>query len=91
MAARTLDRTKSAPLWQQLQEELLTRLAAGEFTDQIATSSSPAPRTASGVTWRVGLINALQRRGGGLPRACGGNLGRALTTLERATSLKAAQ
>ena len=34
MAARTLDRTKSAPLWQQLQEELLTRLAAGEFADQ---------------------------------------------------------
>jgi GntR family transcriptional regulator len=34
MAARTLDRTKSAPLWQQLQKELLTRLAEGEFTDQ---------------------------------------------------------
>ena len=34
MAARTLDRVGSGPLWQQLQRELLVRLEAGEFTEQ---------------------------------------------------------
>ncbi|QRP49462.1 GntR family transcriptional regulator [Amycolatopsis sp. FDAARGOS 1241] len=34
MAPRTLSRSGSEPLWRQLQRELLTRLDAGEFTDQ---------------------------------------------------------
>ena len=34
MAARPLDRTEAVPLWRQLQEELVSRLAAGEFDDQ---------------------------------------------------------
>jgi GntR family transcriptional regulator len=34
MAARALDRTGSTPLWRQLEQELVTRLAAGEFADQ---------------------------------------------------------
>jgi GntR family transcriptional regulator len=34
MAARTLDRTEATPLWRQLQQELVTRLAAGEFAHQ---------------------------------------------------------
>jgi GntR family transcriptional regulator len=29
-----LDRTEATPLWRQLQQELVTRLAAGEFADQ---------------------------------------------------------
>lgn len=34
MAARALDRTEATPLWRQLRDELLTRLAAGEFAEQ---------------------------------------------------------
>jgi GntR family transcriptional regulator len=34
MAARALDRTGAVPLWRQLREELVSRLAAGEFDDQ---------------------------------------------------------
>jgi len=34
VAARALDRTGSTPLWRQLQHELVTRLAAGEFGAQ---------------------------------------------------------
>ncbi|MCU1687085.1 MAG: GntR family transcription regulator [Amycolatopsis sp.] len=34
MASRTLDRVGSGPLWRQLQDELLARLDAGEFTEQ---------------------------------------------------------
>ncbi|MEC3977516.1 GntR family transcriptional regulator [Amycolatopsis sp. H20-H5] len=34
MAHRKLDRTRATPLWQQLQEHLLTRLSDGEFTAQ---------------------------------------------------------
>ncbi|HJP75212.1 MAG TPA: GntR family transcriptional regulator [Pseudonocardiaceae bacterium] len=33
MGTRNLDRGGSVPLWQQLQQQLLDRLAAGEFTD----------------------------------------------------------
>jgi GntR family transcriptional regulator len=33
MGTRALNRSGSVPLWQQLQQELLDRLAAGEFTD----------------------------------------------------------
>jgi GntR family transcriptional regulator len=34
VVGRTLDRTGSTPLWRQLQQELITRLADGEFADQ---------------------------------------------------------
>jgi len=34
MATRALDRVGSEPLWRQLRHELLTRLDAGEFTEQ---------------------------------------------------------
>ncbi|MDT7723692.1 MAG: GntR family transcriptional regulator [Actinomycetota bacterium] len=34
MASRTLDRAGSGPLWEQLRNELVTRLDAGEFTEQ---------------------------------------------------------
>lgn len=40
MAAQALDRASAQPLWQQLQQALVARLAAGEFADQFVSESA---------------------------------------------------